>query len=148
MSFRSGINQVNGSNPAPIQLYTQTNIVNPGLRNEIPINFGPGTYKCSMSNQLNVTGTGSIQLLIFYTGLSGINGATVAVTPQPISATNNTSRVNQLIDAGTGFSTFQETFISIDEPRTIWLYNLVNYSLTSSPMVTMTQNLTITPIIG
>ena len=84
MSFRSGINQVNGSNPAPIQLYTQTNIVNGGLRNEIPITLGVGTYKCSMSNQLNVTGTGSIQLLIFYTGLSGINGATVAVTPQPI----------------------------------------------------------------
>lgn len=148
MSFRSGINQVNGSNPAPIQLYTQTNVVNGGLRNEIPISLGVGTYKCSMSNQLNVTGTGSIQLLIFYTGLSGINGTTVAVTPQPISATNNTAIPNQLINAGTGFSNFQETFISIDSPRTIWLYNLVNYSLTSSPIVTMTQNLTITPIIG
>jgi hypothetical protein len=100
-----------------------------------------------MSNQLNVTGTGSIQLLIFYTGLSGINGTTVAVTPQPISATNSTLLPNQTINAGAGFSNFQETFISIDSPKTIWLYNLVNYSLTSSPIVTMTQNLTITQII-
>ena len=148
MSFRSGINQVNGSNPAPIQLYSQTNVVNGGLRNEIPITLGVGTYKCSMSNQLNITGTGSIQLLIFYTGLSGINGATVAVTPQPIAATNNTAIVNQLINAGTGFSNFQETFISIDSPRTIWLYNLINYSITGSPIATMTQSLTITQIIG
>jgi hypothetical protein len=148
MSFRSGINSVNKSNPAPIQLYTQTNVVNQGLRNEIPITLGVGTYKCSMSNQLNVTGTGSIQLLIFFTGLSGINGTTVAVTPQPISATNSTLLPNQTINAGAGFSNFQETFISIDSPRTIWLYNLVNYSLTSSPIVTMTQNLTITQIIG
>lgn len=148
MSFRSGINQVNKSNPAPIKLYTQTNVVNGGLRNEIPITLGVGTYKCSMSNQLNVTGIGSIQLLIFYTGLSGINGATVAVTPQPIPATNSTALPNQTINAGTGFSNFQETFIYIDSPRTIWLYNLVNYTLTSSPIVTMTQNLTITPIIG
>jgi hypothetical protein len=147
MAFRSGINSVNKSNPAPIKLYTQTNVVNGGLRNEIPITLGVGTYKCSMSNQLNVTGTGSIQLLIFYTGLSGINGTTVAVTPQPISATNSTLLPNQTINAGAGFSNFQETFISIDSPRTIWLYNLVNYSLTSSPIVTMTQNLTITQII-
>ena len=147
MAFRSGINSVNKSNPAPIKLYTQTNVVNGGLRNEIPITLGVGTYKCSMSNQLNVTGTGSIQLLIFYTGLSGINGTTVAVTPQPISATNSTLLPNQTINAGAGFSNFQETFISIDSPKTIWLYNLVNYSLTSSPIVTMTQNLTITQII-
>jgi hypothetical protein len=147
MAFRSGINSVNKSNPAPIKLYTQTNVVNGGLRNEIPITLGVGTYKCSMSNQLNVTGTGSIQLLIFYTGLSGINGTTVAVTPQPISATNSTLLPNQTINAGAGFSNFQETFISIDSPRTIWLYNLVNYSITSSPIVTMTQNLTITQII-
>ena len=147
MAFRSGINSVNKSNPAPIKLYTQTNVVNGGLRNEIPITLGVGTYKCSMSNQLNVTGTGAIQLLIFYTGLSGINGTTVAVTPQPISATNSTLLPNQTINAGAGFSNFQETFISIDSPKTIWLYNLVNYSLTSSPIVTMTQNLTITQII-
>jgi len=149
MSFRSGINQVNTSNSSPINLYSQTTITTQGNRNEIPITLPAGTYKCSLSNQVNITGTGSLQLLINYGGLSGINGTTVAVTPQPIEATNYTLLPNQTFNAGNGFSNFQETFISIDSTRTIWLYNLLNWgSVTGAPIVTITQSLTITEIIG
>jgi len=148
MSFRSGINQVNTGNSAPIKTFYQSTITTQGARNEIPITLGVGTYKCSISSQINITGTGSLQLLINYGGLSGINGTTVAVTPQPIEATNYTLLPNQTFNAGNGFSNFQETFISIDSPRTLWLYNLLNWgSVTGTPIVTINQALTITQLI-
>jgi len=148
MSFRSGINQVNTGNSAPIKIFNQSTITTQGARNEIPVTLGAGTYKCSISSQINITGTGSLQLLINYGGLSGINGTTVAVTPQPIEATNYTVIPNQTINAGTGFGNFQETFIILTASRTIWLYNLLNWGfITGVPIVTINQSLTITPVI-
>ena len=152
MSFRSGINQVNGSNSTPIRTFSQTtNPVVSGVRNAIPITLGAGTYKCSLSYQVGFTGTGSVLMTSLNTGLSSDAGIS-AIPPQPLSATSSTiiyALGFQTFNAGTGFTDFKETFITLDTATTIYLGNTIAYVLNAgAPVVNITQSLTVTEIIG
>jgi hypothetical protein len=152
MSFRSGINTVNAENSAAIRTFSKTtNPVVSGTRNSTPITLPVGTYKCSLSYQLNFTGTGSVLMTSLNTGLSGDAGIS-AIPPQPLSATSSTiiyAVGSQTFNAGTGFADFKETFITLSAPTTIYLGNTITFVLNAgTPVVNITQSPTVTEIIG
>jgi len=151
MSYRSGIAQNVIPNSDVIQLYTQTTNSTPSAqRNTISIPLGAGTYSCSISAQATISGTGSIILTNLNYGLSSSASSTVAISPLPLSATASIILVgNQVINAGTGFSDFKNCVISLSAPTTIYLYNSTSYVLNAqSPVVNITQNLTLTKLSG
>jgi len=155
MSFRSGINQVNKSNSSPIVQYTNTvaNITNGG-RISLPITLPAGTFSCALNYNFAVTGTGSISLSTLEIGLSSSNTTSVAIDPLPISAIRSLEYFSDgttpavIINAGTGFTDFKETFISLTQPTTIYLYGVAGFINTGTPFTTLTQNVTITKIKG
>jgi len=152
MSFRSGINQVNGSNASPIRIFNQsTPAVVSGARNNLPITLPSGTWKCSLSYQVGISGTGGILMTSLLTGLSADTGST-PIPPLPAAATQSIilyGTGGKLFNASTGFTDFNETFIVLDVPTTIYLYNQASYVLNSgSPVVAVTQSVTFTEIIG
>jgi hypothetical protein len=155
MSFRSGINQVNKSNSSPIVQYTNTvaNLTNGG-RMSLPITLAPGTYSCALNYNFAVTGTGSISLSVIDFGLSSSNTTSVAIDPLPLSATRSLEYFSVgptpavIINAGTGFTDFKETYISLTAPTTIYLYGVAGFINTGTPFTTLTQNVTITKIRG
>jgi hypothetical protein len=152
MAFRSGINQVNGSNASPIRIFNQsTPAVVSGERANLPITLGAGTYKCSLSYQVGISGTGSILMTSLLTGLSS-DVTSVAISPLPASATQSIILYGvgfQTFNAGTGFTDFKETFITLSTPTTIYLYNQASYVLNAgAPVVTVSQSVTITEIKG
>jgi hypothetical protein len=150
MSFRSGINQVALPNPANITLFTQTTpAVVSGTRNTIPITLGAGTYSMTLSYQLGVSGTGSIAVQNINTGLSPSAVSAGAIAPLPQSATTSINLLGgQSFATGVGFSDFKSTVISLSAPTTIYLFNVINYTPTTTPVVSMTQNLTVVELIG
>ena len=151
MSYRSGINQQVLPNPAPISLYTQTTTgVVSGTRNTIPINLPAGTFSMSLSYQATIGGTGNITLTNLNAGLSSSASATVAIAPLPLAATASIFLANsQSINTGVGFSDFKSTVISLSQPTTVYLYNIVAFAVgTGAPTVSITQNLTVTELLG
>jgi hypothetical protein len=151
MSYRSGINQQVLPNPAPISLYTQTTTgVVSGTRNTIPINLPAGTFSMSLSYQATIAGTGNITLTNLNAGLSSSASSTVAIAPLPLSATASIFLANsQAINAGVGFSDFKSTVITLSQPTTVYLYNIVAFAVgTGAPTVNLTQNLTVTELFG
>jgi len=152
MAFRSGINQVNGSNASPIRIFNQsTPAVVSGARANLPITLGAGTYKCSLSYQVGISGTGSVLMTSLLTGLSS-DVTSVAIAPLPASATQSIllyGTGGQAFNAGTGFTDFKETFIVLSAPTTIYLYNQASYVLNAgTPVVAVSQSVTITQIKG
>jgi len=151
MSYRSGINQNVLANPAPVSLYTFTTTATPtGQRNTIPINLPAGTFSMSLSYQATVAGTGGINLTNLNSGLSSSASSTVAIAPLPLSATASIFLANsQTIAASVGFSDFKSTVITLSQPTTIYLYNIVAFTVASgAPTVNITQNLTVTELFG
>jgi len=151
MSFRSGINQVNGSNFAPINTFSfSISSVVSATRSNLPIDLGAGTYKCSLSYQVGISGTGSILLSNFNTGLSSATFAN-PIAPMPLSATTTIQLAGgggQVFNAGTGFTDFRDTFIVLSAPTTIYLYSQMNYSIDiGAPVVGITNTVTFTRII-
>ena len=155
MSFRSGINQVNKSNSSPIIQYTNTvaNLTNGG-RMSLPIDLPAGTYSCALNYNFAVTGTGSISLSTLEVGLSSSNTTSVAIDPMPLSETRSLEYFSDgaipsvIINSGTGFTDFKETYISLSTPTTIYLYGVAGFINTGTPFTTLTQNVTITKIRG
>ena len=155
MSFRSGINQVNGSNASPIQTYSQsTPSVVSGSRTSLPITLPAGTFKCSLSYQVGFTGTGTVTMNALNTGLSG-DVSSAPIPPMPLTQTTSiilygsSVATGQIFTAGTGFTNFQETFIVLSAPTTIYLFNFASFSITTgTPAVAISQSVTITEIIG
>jgi len=152
MAFRSGINQVNGSNASPIKIFNQsTPAVVSGVRNNLPITLGAGTYKCSLSYQVGFSGTGSVLMTSLLTGLSADGGST-PIPPLPASSTQSIILYGtgfQTFNVGTGFTDFKETFIVLTAPTTIYLYNQASYVLNAgAPVVAISQSVTITEIKG
>jgi len=152
MSFRSGINQQVVPNSAVINTFAFTipSVVSgAGGRSSLPITLGAGTYKCSLSYQINITGTGSIILTNLNTGLSSATFSN-PIAPLPLSATSSIqffTTLGQVFNAGTGFSDFKDTYISLSQTSTIYLYNQMSYVLNAgSPVVGITQTVTFTPI--
>jgi len=155
MAFRSGINQVNGTNSSPIKTYSQayTNVVS-GSRNNFSIVLPAGTFKCSLSYQVGFIGTGQVQMNTLNTGLSG-DIASAPIPPMPLSSTTSIilfgvgAVTGQSFSGGTGFTNFQDTYISLDTETTIYLFNFVSFLVTSgTPTVNVSQSVTITEIIG
>lgn len=151
MSFRSGIAQNALLNPAPVSLYTQTTTgVVSGTRNTIPINLPAGTFSMSLSYQATIAGTGGINLTNLNAGLSSSASSTVAIAPLPLAATASIFLANsQTIASSVGFSDFKSTVISLSAPTTVYLYNVVVWTVASgAPTVNITQNLTVTELFG
>lgn len=155
MAFRSGINQVNGTNSSPIKTYSQsyTNVVS-GSRNNFSIVLPAGTFKCSLSYQVGFVGTGQVQMNTLNTGLSG-DIASAPIPPMPLSSTTSIilfgvgAVTGQSFSGGTGFTNFQDTYISLDTETTIYMFNFVSFLVTSgTPTVNVSQSVTITEIIG
>jgi len=150
MAYRSGILQNVLSNPAPYQLYTQTtsNVVS-ATRNNLAITLPAGTYSCTLSFQFAVSGTGSVAVNNINVGLSTSAVSAAAIAPLPLSATTSIDLLGgQSFATGVGFSDFKTTVISLSAPTTLYLFNLVNFTTTLAPVVTMTQNLTVVEMIG
>jgi uncharacterized membrane protein (DUF4010 family) len=151
MSYRSGIAQNVLLNPAPVSLYTFTTTATPtGQRNTIPINLPAGTFSMSLSYQATVAGTGGINLTNLNSGLSSSASGTVAIAPLPLSATASIFLANsQTIASSVGFSDFKSTVISLSAPTTIYLYNVIAWTVASgTPTINITQNLTVTELFG
>jgi len=155
MAFRSGINQVNGTNSSPIKTYSQsyTNVVS-GSRNNFSIVLPAGTFKCSLSYQVGFVGTGQVQMNTLNTGLSG-DIASAPIPPMPLSSTTSIilfgvgAVTGQSFSGGTGFTNFQDTYISLDTETTIYMFNFVSFLVTSgTPTVNVSQSVTITEIVG
>ena len=155
MSFRSGINQVNGTNASPIKTYSQAyaSVVS-GSRNNFSFILPPGTYKCSLSYQVGFIGTGQVTMNTLNTGLSG-DVASAPIPPMPLASTVSIilfgvgAVPGQSFSGGTGFTNFQETYISLDTETTIYLFNFVSFVVTSgTPTVNISQSVTICEIIG
>lgn len=150
MAYRSGIRQIAIPNPAPFNLYTQTtsNVVS-GTRNNLPILLPAGTYSCTLSFQFGVGGTGSVTVANINVGISSSATSAVAVAPLPLSATTSIDLIGgQGFPAGSGFSDFKTTVISLSQPTQLYLFNVVQFTPTTSPVVSITQNLTICELIG
>ena len=150
MAYRSGILQNAIPNPAPFSLYSQTtSAVVSGTRNTLAISLPAGTYSCTLSFQFGVSGTGSVAVNNINVGLSSSNVSAVAIAPLPLSATTSIDLIGgQSFSTGVGFSDFKTSVISLSAPTTIYLFNLVNYTPTLAPVVSMTQNLTVVELIG
>jgi len=150
MAYRSGILQNAIPNPAPFSLYSQTtSAVVSGTRNTLAISLPAGTYSCTLSFQFGVSGTGSVAVNNINVGLSSSNVSAVAIAPLPLSATTSIDLLGgQSFATGVGFSDFKTSVISLSAPTTIYLFNLVNYTPTLAPVVSMTQNLTVVELIG
>ena len=151
MSFRSGIKQNAVPAIAPISLYTQTTTATvTGQRNTIPITLPAGTFSCSLSYQATIGGTGAINLNNLNVGLSSSASSTVAIAPLSLAATASIFLANaQVIASGVGFSDFKTTVITLSAPTTIYLYNIVSWGANiGTPTVNITQNLTVTEILG
>ena len=155
MSFRSGINQVNGTNASPIRTYNSAyaSVVS-GARNNLSITLPPGTYKCSLSYQVGFSGTGQVLVTQLNTGLSG-DVAVAQIPPVPLSSTVSIipfgvgAIPGQSFSGGTGFTDFRETYISLDVATTIYLYSVISFTLDSgTPAVNISQSATFTEIIG
>lgn len=150
MAYRSGIKQNAIPNPAPFTLYSQTtsNVVS-GTRNNLAITLPAGTYSCTLSFQFGVAGTGTAVVQNINVGLSSSAVSASAIAPLPLSATTSIDLLNaQSFATGVGFSDFKTSVISLSAPTTIYLFNLVNFTTTLSPTVSMTQNLTVVELIG
>jgi len=155
MAFRSGINQVNGTNASLIKTYSQayTNVVS-GSRNNFSIVLPAGTFKCSLSYQVGFVGTGQVTMNTLNTGLSG-DIASAPIPPMPLSSTTSIilfgvgAVTGQSFSGGTGFTNFQDTYISLDTETTIYLFNFVSFVVASgTPTVSISQSVTITEIVG
>jgi len=150
MAYRSGIRQNAIPNPAPFTLYSQTtsNVVS-GTRNNLAITLPAGTYSCTLSFQFGVSGVGSVTVANINVGLSSSAVSATAIAPLPLSATTSIDLIGgQGFPQGSGFSDFKTTVISLSAPTTIYLFNVVQYTPTTTPVVSMTQNLTIVELIG
>ena len=150
MAYRSGIRQIAIPNPAPFTLYTQTtsNVVS-GTRNNLPILLPAGTYSCTLSFQFGVGGVGSVTVANINVGISSSATSAVAVAPLPLSATTSIDLIGgQGFPAGAGFSDFKTTVISLAQPTQLYLFNVVSFTPTTTPVVSITQNLTICELIG
>jgi len=155
MAFRSGINQVNGTNFSPIRTFNQTATSSvSATRNSTPITLGAGTYKCDLSYQLGVGGTGqSIFLFSIESGLSSSNTTSVPIAPMPLTSSKRPFGEGGLVNydtflSGTGFTEFDEIFISLSAPTTFYMFNVSTWQSNTTPPVTFTQSVTITEIIG
>lgn len=150
MAYRSGIRQNAIPNPAPFTTYTQsTPAVVSATRNTLPVLLPAGTYSCTLSFQFAVAGTGSVAIQNINVGLSSSATAAAAIAPLPLSATTSIDLIGgQSFNTGAGFSDFKTTVISLTQPTQLYLFNLVNYTATLAPVVSMTQNLTIVELIG
>jgi hypothetical protein len=150
MAYRSGIRQNAIPNPAPFTLYSQTtsNVVS-GTRNNLAITLPAGTYSCTLSFQFGVSGVGSVTVANINVGLSSSAVTATAIAPLPLSATTSIDLIGgQGFLQGSGFSDFKTTVISLSAPTTIYLFNVVQFTPTTTPVVSMTQNLTIVELIG
>jgi hypothetical protein len=156
MAFRSGINQVNGTNASPIKTYSQAyaSVVS-GSRNNFSFILPAGTFKCSLSYQVGFVGTGQVTMNNLNTGLSGDVASSTPIPPMPLSSTNSIilfgvgAVTGQSFSGGTGFTNFQDTYISLDTETTIYLFNFVSFDVTSgTPTVSISQSVTITEIVG
>jgi hypothetical protein len=150
MAYRSGIRQNAIPNPAPFTLYSQTtsNVVS-GTRNNLAITLPAGTYSCTLSFQFGVSGVGSVTVANINVGLSSSAVSATAIAPLPLSATTSIDLIGgQGFPQGSGFSDFKTTVISLSAPTTIYLFNVVQFTPTTTPVVSMTQNLTIVELIG
>lgn len=150
MAYRSGIRQNAIPNPAPYQLYTQTtsNVVS-ATRNNLPILLPAGTYSCTLSFQFGVAGTGSVAVQNINVGLSTSATTASAIAPLPLSATTSIDLLGgQTFATGVGFSDFKTTVISLSAPTQLYLFNLVSFTPTTAPVVSITQNLTVVELIG
>jgi len=154
MAFRSGINQVNGSNASPIRIFNQTTTpAVSGTRNTIPITLGSGTYKCSLSYRFDCGGTAqSVFVSFIESGLSSSAIASVPVAPMPLTSSKvpfgDAPAGSATILSGTGFTEFDEIFISLSAPTTFYLFNVLTFTSNTTPPVTFTQSVTITEIKG
>ena len=151
MAYRSGIRSTASlPNPAPFALYTQTtsNVVS-GTRNNLAITLPAGTYSCTLSFQFGVGGVGSVTVGNINVGLSSSATTASAIAPLPLSATTSIDLIGgQGFPTGSGFSDFKTTVISLSAPITIYLFNVIQFTPTTAPVVSMTQNLTIVELIG
>jgi len=150
MAYRSGILQNAIPNPAPYQLYQQitSNVVS-ATRNNLSVILPAGTFSCTLSFQFAVSGTGSVAVNNINVGLSTSAISAVAIAPLPLSATTSIDLIGgQTFATGVGFSDFKTTVISLSAPTQLYLFNLVSFTPTGSPVVSMTQNLTVVELIG
>jgi len=150
MAYRSGIRQNAIPNPAPFQLYSQTtSAVVSATRNTLPILFPAGTYSCTLSFQVAVAGTGSVAIQNINVGLSSSATTASAIAPLPLSATTSIDLIGgQSFNTGAGFSDFKTCVISLSQPTQLYLFNLISFTPTTTPVVSITQNLTVVELIG
>jgi len=154
MAFRSGINQVNSSNASPIQIFNQT--TSPaisGTRNTIPITLGAGTYRCSLSYRFDCGGTAqSVFLSFIESGLSSSATTSTPVAPMTLTSARvpfgDAPAGSATILSGTGFTEFDDIFISLDVVTTFYLFNVLTFTSNTTPPVTFTQSVTFTEIKG
>jgi hypothetical protein len=104
-------------------------------------------------NTIEENNTAQSEFLSFMVnGLSSSATTSVQIAPMPLTSSRvpfgDAPAGSATILSGTGFTEFDEIFISLSADTTFYLFNVLTFTSNTTPPVTFTQSVTITEIKG